>query len=123
MPKAQPSPGRDHRLHLRSLKNQLSICTNILEDGILEHLEKAILYSLGLFSLTVFSPQPDLRTFSLSNGKEERETSTSKRNIDRLPPAHAHAEAGDKTGNPGVCPDGDLNPQPFGTGWDSAPTK
>lgn len=76
MPKAQPSPGWDHRLHLPSLKNQLSICTNILEDGILEHLEKAILYSLGLFSLTVFSPQPDLRTFSLSNGEGKE------RNID-----------------------------------------
>ena len=48
-------------------------------------------------------------------GKEERE----ERNIDQLPLTCALTT--DRTCNPGMCPDRESNPQPFGL-WDDAPT-
>ena len=49
----------------------------------------------------------------------ERETSMWERNINWLPPVYTLTR--DRTHNLGVCPDQELNPQPFGV-WEDAPT-
>ena len=41
------------------------------------------------------------------------------RNIDQLPPVHTLTR--DQTRNLGMCPDRELDPEPFGV-WDEAPT-
>ena len=52
-------------------------------------------------------------------GEKGKETSIWNRNIDRL--LSIHTSTGDWTGNQGICPDQELNLQPFGV-WDDAPT-
>ena len=46
-----------------------------------------------------------------------------KRNINQLPPIHilTGTPTSDQTHNPGICPDWELNPQPFSV-WDDAAT-
>ena len=53
-----------------------------------------------------------LLTFREREGEREKETSMWKRNIDQLPPICT--PTGDWTCNPGMCPDWELNLQPFG---------
>ena len=51
-------------------------------------------------------------------GRERgRETSMGERNTDQLPPIRSLT--GDRTYKPGMCPDQELNPQPFGLGDDT----
>ena len=47
----------------------------------------------------------------------ERETSMCERNLDWLPPSYAPPR--DRTHNPGMFPDWELNPQPFDV-WDNS---
>ena len=67
-----------------------------------------------------YSSPEDMFLLISERGKEkERETLMWERNIDQLPPMRALT--GDQTCNLGMCPDWELNLQPFGV-WDNNPT-
>ena len=71
-----------------------------------------------LFNRKIFSPHLGIYLLMLERG--ERKKQERERYIGQLPALCA--VTGDQTENLGMCPDWELNPQPFGV-WDDAPTK
>ena len=71
--------------------------------------------------MNIFPPNPHLRIYLLilDWGRREGERNIYMRNNDRLLPVCALA--GNQTRNLGMCPDWELNPQPFCV-WDDVPT-
>ena len=61
----------------------------------------------------------ELKNMFINFTETGRERERKRKNISWLPPIYALM--GDRTCNPGMCPDQELNTQPFGV-WDDAPT-
>ena len=72
------------------------------------------IHTVFLSPLYFFNPHPRICLLILER-EEERER---ERNVDLLPPVHD--QTGDRTDNLGMCPDWELNPQPFGVQDDAS---